>query len=186
MTTLRFIGDWSLYLGVPVALLLGTGAWFLYRRESRRQQGIYRWLLPAGAGSAAQAGADRDKGEQWIVVAAPALRDAVAPLARQRAAQGMKVVTLEVADVPGVKAENLNIDLRDDILTLSGEVDAAEGEHEIEVSREYQTGKYFRQFSLPEVIDQSKIEADLTDGVLRLTLPKVEPAVPRKITVKAD
>ena len=47
MTTLRFIGDWSLYLGLPAALLLGTGVWFFYRRESRRQQGIYRWLLPA-------------------------------------------------------------------------------------------------------------------------------------------
>lgn len=47
MTTLKFIGDWSLYLGVPVALLLGAATWLLYRRESRLRKDIYAWLLPA-------------------------------------------------------------------------------------------------------------------------------------------
>ncbi len=47
MTSLRFIGDWSLYLGVPAALLLGAATWLLYRRESRLRKDIYAWLLPA-------------------------------------------------------------------------------------------------------------------------------------------
>ncbi len=47
MTSLRFIGDWSLYLGVPAALLLGVATWLLYRRESRLRKDIYSWLLPA-------------------------------------------------------------------------------------------------------------------------------------------
>jgi len=47
MTTLRFIGDWSLFVGVPVALLAGALAWMLYRRESRRRRDFYAWLLPA-------------------------------------------------------------------------------------------------------------------------------------------
>lgn len=47
MTTLRFIGDWSLFLGVPVALLLGAATWTLYRRESRLRNDFYAWLLPA-------------------------------------------------------------------------------------------------------------------------------------------
>jgi HSP20 family molecular chaperone IbpA len=89
-----------------------------------------------------------------------------------------------LADMPGVKASDLTIDLNDNVLTLTGEVSSPEGADEEELLREYQIGKYFRQFTLSEVIDQGKIEAKLSDGVLRLTLPKVEAAKPRKIEVK--
>ncbi|MGD9031550.1 MAG: Hsp20/alpha crystallin family protein [Desulfobacteraceae bacterium] len=91
-----------------------------------------------------------------------------------------------VADIPGVKADSLDIDLRDNVLTLVGEVEAPEGQGEVDVLREYDTGKYLREFTLSEMIDQSKIEAELKDGVLRLTLPKVEAVSPRKVTVKAE
>ena len=94
--------------------------------------------------------------------------------------------TILLADIPGVKAEDLNIDLRDDILTLSGEVASFEGPDESPVFTEYEVGRYYRQFTLLDVIDQSKIDAQLKDGVLRLTLPKVEKAAPRKISVKAE
>lgn len=94
-----------------------------------------------------------------------------------------KAMTL-LADMPGVKGKDLSIDLHESVLTLSGEVAAPEAEDEADVFREYRTGQYFREFTLSEVIDQSKIEAELKDGVLRLTLPKVEAATPRKITVK--
>ena len=89
-----------------------------------------------------------------------------------------------LADLPGVKAENLTIDLRENILTLTGEVEPFESDNEKDILVEYETGKYYRQFSLSNVIDQSKINANLTDGVLRLTLPKVEEAKPRKIEVR--
>ncbi|MBW2115837.1 MAG: Hsp20/alpha crystallin family protein [Deltaproteobacteria bacterium] len=91
----------------------------------------------------------------------------------------------ETDQEPGVKAKDLNIDLRDDILTLDGEVETPEGKSEVDVFREYQSGKYSRQFSLSQVIDQAKIDAELKDGVLRLKLPKVAAATPRKIAVKA-
>ncbi len=91
-----------------------------------------------------------------------------------------------VADIPGVKADNLDIDLRDNILTLIGEVEAPESQGEVDVLREYDTGKYLREFTLSEMIDQSKIEAELKDGVLRLRLPKVEAVSPRKVTVKVE
>ncbi|MCD6298291.1 MAG: Hsp20/alpha crystallin family protein [Deltaproteobacteria bacterium] len=90
-----------------------------------------------------------------------------------------------LADMPGVKSKVLNIDLRDNILTLDGEVEPPEGKSEVDVFREYQSGKYSRQFSLSQVIDQANIDAELKDGVLRLRLPKVEAATPRKIAVKA-
>ena len=96
-----------------------------------------------------------------------------------------KEVTL-LADLPGVKADNLNIDLRENVLTLVGDVQAPEGASEADVTREYRTGKYYRQFNLSEMIDQGKIDAELKDGVLRLRLPKVEAAQPRQITVKAS
>jgi HSP20 family molecular chaperone IbpA len=91
-----------------------------------------------------------------------------------------------LADLPGVKAKDLDVDLRESVLTLTGTVDDLEGSEELDVLREYQTGKYFRQFTLSETIDQSKIDAELKNGVLRLTLPKVEKQAPRKIEVKAE
>jgi HSP20 family protein len=91
-----------------------------------------------------------------------------------------------VADIPGVKADNLHIDIRDNVLSLAGEVEAPEGQGEVDVVREYDTGKYLREFTLSEMIDQSKIEAELKEGVLRLTLPKVEAVSPRKVTVKVE
>ena len=89
-----------------------------------------------------------------------------------------------LADMPGVKPKDLAIDLRENTLTLSGDVESPEGANEEEVLREYRTGNYYRQFTLSEGIDQSKIEAVIKDGVLRLRLPKFETAVPRTIPVK--
>jgi HSP20 family protein len=90
-----------------------------------------------------------------------------------------------LADMPGVKAADLEIDLRENVLTLTGRVTATENAKESNVVREYRSGTFFRQFTLSEAIDQPKIDAKLTDGVLRLELPKVEKARPRQITVRA-
>jgi HSP20 family molecular chaperone IbpA len=95
-----------------------------------------------------------------------------------------KAITL-LADIPGVKSENLTIDLRDNILTITGDIEAVDVGDEEEVLIEYEMGRFYRQFTLSEVIDQNKIDANLGEGVLRLTLPKVEKATPRKIAIKA-
>lgn len=91
-----------------------------------------------------------------------------------------------LADMPGVKAKDLKIDLRENVLTLSGHVTGLESPSETAVLSEYESGTFFRQFTLSEVIDQAKIDAKLTDGVLRLELPKLEHAKPRQITVKTN
>ena len=90
-----------------------------------------------------------------------------------------------LADLPGVKTKDLKIDLKDNVLTLTADETPLEGPQEKDVVREYRSGTYYRQFSLSDTIDQSKIEAVMREGVLRLTLPKVEAATPRKIAVKA-
>ena len=89
-----------------------------------------------------------------------------------------------LADMPGVKAQDLEIDLRESVLTLVGRITVPETPNESNVLREYQSGSFFRQFTLSETINQARIDAKLTDGVLRLELPKVEKAKPRQITVR--
>ncbi len=91
-----------------------------------------------------------------------------------------------LADMPGMKAQDLRIDLRESVLTLTGRVTAPENAEEADVLREFHAGTFFRQFTLSETIDQAKIDAKLTDGVLRLELPKVEKARPRQIAVRTD
>ncbi len=90
-----------------------------------------------------------------------------------------------LADMPGVASDDITIDLNENVLSLSGEVKPFENKNESDVFIEFEIGRYHRQFSLSEVIDQSRIEAKHEDGVLRLTLPKAEKAIPRQITVNA-
>lgn len=91
-----------------------------------------------------------------------------------------------VADMPGVKTDNVNIDLRENTLTLAGEITPFEGPDEDDLLVEYEVGQYFRQFTIPEQIDQDKIDARLSEGVLQLTLPKAEAAKPRKIEIRSE
>jgi HSP20 family molecular chaperone IbpA len=90
-----------------------------------------------------------------------------------------------LADMPGVGPDDITIDLNENVLSISGEVKPYEGGEESDVLVEFEIGRYFRQFNLSEVIDQTKIEAKHENGVLRLNLPKAEKAIPRQITVTA-
>jgi HSP20 family protein len=89
-----------------------------------------------------------------------------------------------LADMPGVAADGIKIDLQDNVLALSGDVKPWEDAGESDVLVEFEIGRYYRQFTLSEVIDQNKIDAKLENGVLRLNLPKAEKALPRQIAVK--
>ena len=94
-----------------------------------------------------------------------------------------KEITM-LADMPGVKADDLMIDLRESTLTLSADIAPVENANEDDILVEYETGRYYRQFTLGELINQENIDAQLNDGVLRLSLPKVEKATPKRISVK--
>lgn len=88
-----------------------------------------------------------------------------------------------LADMPGVTSDKLDVDLRENMLTLSAEAVSGKESEEQDILSEFPVGKFYRQFTLSEVIDQGKIEAKLNSGVLRLVLPKVEKAAPRKIQI---
>jgi HSP20 family molecular chaperone IbpA len=87
-----------------------------------------------------------------------------------------------VADLPGVPNENLDIQVKNDILTISARVkDEAPG---APVYREFELASFFRQFQLAESVDTERIAARLSNGVLELTLPKAEAAKPKTIKVE--
>ncbi len=90
-----------------------------------------------------------------------------------------------LADMPGATSDSITIDLNEGVLTLTGDVKPWENADETDVLVEFEIGKYYRQFTISDLIDQNRIEAKLENGVLRLTLPKAEKAKPRQITVTA-
>jgi len=87
------------------------------------------------------------------------------------------------ADLPGVKRDDVDIDVREGVLTLSAQVQPTPANWS-PVYAEYQLGGYNRRFTLGEHIDQSKISASMENGVLTLVLPKAEAAKPRKIEIR--
>jgi HSP20 family protein len=91
-----------------------------------------------------------------------------------------------LADMPGVAEKDIDIMLDKDVLTISGYVsDAVMAPEGYELARgEYGIGDYQRSFTLSDEIDRDHIEASLSNGLLRVTLPKAPEAQARKIEVK--
>jgi len=88
--------------------------------------------------------------------------------------------------VPGVKKEDVKIDLEKNILSISSEKKAEQSTQEgIKYSRrEFAYGTFCRSFTLPETIDVDHIKADLSDGILKVILPKKqETRISKEITI---
>lgn len=91
------------------------------------------------------------------------------------------------ADLPGMKLDDIHLDLNDGILSLSGERHEEKETKEKNVRRfEKRYGKFVRSFRLPENVVADKIEARYEQGVLEVTIPKTERAMPKKIEVKSS
>ncbi|MGE5378750.1 MAG: Hsp20/alpha crystallin family protein [Bacteroidota bacterium] len=83
--------------------------------------------------------------------------------------------------VPGLKAQDLNIQVLDDVLRIEGEFKAEESSSYL--VRELPTGSFARTLRLPSPIDAENVDARIADGVLTLTLPKAESARPKRINI---
>jgi HSP20 family molecular chaperone IbpA len=90
------------------------------------------------------------------------------------------------ADMPGVGKEGLSVGVEGDTLTIEGADRLNESSNLQNVYAEIRVAQYKRTFVLSRDLDTEKIEAKLANGVLTLTIPKVEKAKPRRIEVKAS
>lgn len=89
-----------------------------------------------------------------------------------------------MADMPGADEKTIDVTLEQNVLTIQGRVEALVPRGFDLQYREYDSGDFWRSFKLGDAIDREKIDASYTNGVLKLRLPKVEPAKPKKIAVK--
>ncbi|HMK64753.1 MAG TPA: Hsp20/alpha crystallin family protein [Thermodesulfobacteriota bacterium] len=89
------------------------------------------------------------------------------------------------AELPGIKAEDLELSVTGETLSISGERKLqSEGEQVRYHRREREGGKFNRIFTLPGLIDTDKVEAKNSNGILTITLPKSEKTKPKQISVK--
>jgi len=86
-----------------------------------------------------------------------------------------------IADLPGVKREEVDIRVEDNILTIKGKAGYRPAAPIIR--EEFSLRGYYRQFQLSDIVDQNKICAESKNGVLTITLPKAEKTKPRQIKV---
>ncbi len=90
------------------------------------------------------------------------------------------------ASVPGIKPEDIDITIRDNVLTIKGEYNSDETINEESYHiRERRSGSFGRSISLPSNVNSEDVEANYENGVLTLTVPKAEEVKPRRIEVKA-
>lgn len=90
-----------------------------------------------------------------------------------------------VAELPGVKKEDIKISVENGSLTLSGERKATETPQDAKtILNEMRTKKFSRQIHLPKNVDVSKISAELQNGILQITVPKSAEAQAREINIK--
>ena len=90
------------------------------------------------------------------------------------------------ADVPGVAATDIDVNMEDGVLTVSGERHA-ESRDDIDGLRRFEraSGRFSRRFTLPETADAEHIAAKSANGILEVTIPKLPQVQPRRITVEA-
>ncbi len=92
-----------------------------------------------------------------------------------------------VAETPlaGVDPKDVEVNVERGVLTVKG---ATKKEHEVDEKnyyrKEVRSGSFFRQVALPVAVKEDAVKAEFEDGILKITCPKVAPAVTKKISIK--
>ncbi len=89
-----------------------------------------------------------------------------------------------VADLPGVSKENVDVRVENGVLTIAGKVTHMSPGYSL--YKEFELLNFYRQFELSDLVDQSRISANLKHGVLSVHLPKAEQAKPRQISINIE
>ena len=88
-----------------------------------------------------------------------------------------------IAELPGVKRDNIDVDIQRNRVRISGKKELNYGEGASVHRRERQTGAFDRTFATPFAIDADKVKAEYNDGILALSLPRAEQDKPRAINI---
>ena len=90
-----------------------------------------------------------------------------------------------IAEIPGLSKKQIKVDVEDNILTISGDKHSVWDDAKAKVlRRELKQSSFKRSFTLGELLDGDDISANFKDGVLSIEIPKVEPAKPKKHSIK--
>ena len=90
-----------------------------------------------------------------------------------------------IASIPGVKKDDITLDVDGNQLTISGErTQTKRSDEDKQLFKEIRYGSFSRTFSLPEMVNKSKIEARFENGILNVLIPKTEKAKPKTIAIK--
>lgn len=87
-------------------------------------------------------------------------------------------------DIPGVRREDLKLDINENELVVTGRALQGASEKESFLEVQFGPGEYVRAVSLSDLVDRENIKASLKDGVLVIHLPRLEKAAPRRIPIQ--
>lgn len=87
------------------------------------------------------------------------------------------------AALPGVEKEDLNLEVKDNTLVLSGQLKAENGQEDGWLRRELPAGQFYRAFNLAAEVEPAKVNAGLKNGILEIKLPKAERSKPHRVQV---